>query len=234
MKTPTFWRDGVWRRWMIGLLVVVVLASLQVALWRWVATTSQAVHDQRTAAEQIANLQTYLGQSKPDEQSQALLENRVKLALVQAGAISQTVDQLEQTAQRLGLALTAQNITTGTSNESAGVTSLTITATVSGPVDKLLQYVESIEHLDHIARIQDFSLTAAPNGFSLAFNVVFAMEVDQHAVSQAQANQSRFPANESAGAANTPSRNLGTDLVVGSLLVLGVLVIVKIVQSRRL
>jgi Tfp pilus assembly protein PilO len=226
----------------ISILVIVLLSVAQIYIWRWVETLSDDLHNQRTLQQQITNLESQLEQLAAQAGSQAEVNSQIQAVTIQEGEISQAIERLEQKAQQFQLVLSTTSIVTEQDSDSAYFSPLVITASVQGPVGRVLQYLEGIEHLTEVTHIRDFSLTAnsrpaAITGediHTLSFNVVFMAEKTDSG--DTPVSRRAFVSNVTPGAPGGGSSriNIGTYVISGSVLLLLIAFGYKVRERQRI
>lgn len=239
MKPLSFLRDPAFRRVVVHIFIAAVLAIIQPAVWDWVSTSSQSLHDRRTITGQLQNLREQLVLLRAEQESSQSIQDQLDAALIGENEITQAVERLESQAQREAITLRIHNIAAREGN--GQLDSLVITATAVGPVGTLLSYLESVENLAEVTAIQDFLLRPAsrPAGvieftdFSLDMNVAFATQAAMREDTD-ESTGSRF---SSVTAPPPPPRSLvsrlGNVLIFGSLGFIVVLLVYRIMRNRK-
>lgn len=227
------------RRVLVSVIVVIILIAIQPALWDWVGRSAEELHNRRTLAGQLANLQDQLAQLKTEQGSAQTVQDQLDAVLISREGITQAVERIESQAQGIPVTLRVHNIET--QSEGGKIDSLVITATATASVDKLLQYLETIENLAEITSINNFLLRPAPrpvgavgefNDFSLDFNVAFATEAEPGTTTEQEKSRFTSVATPTPPAPSFVSR-LGTMLIYGSLVVIIGLLGYRIYSKRK-
>lgn len=239
MKPFSRLRDPALRRVLVNIIIVVVLATIQPAIWDWVSVSSQALHDQRTITGQRENLEEQLVLLRAEQESSQSIQDQLDAALIGSTEITQAVERLESKAQEKSVALRVHNIA---AKEGDGeIDSLVITTTATGPINNILQYLEAVEHLAEVTVVKDLLLRPAPrpaaavvfDEFSIDLNVAFAAEAAMREDRGEEAT-SRFT---SIAIPPPPPQSfvsrLGNVLIFSSLAFVVALLVYRVMQSRK-
>ncbi len=166
-----------------GVILLAVLAAVQPFVWRTVASSAATLQDKRTIKQQTIALRERLAviDAAFTEQT-ASLEDLAEI-FPPVSSTSAAVERLEELADNRDIALTIQNIQEekplGPLNRSV-VVPLTISVKATGAVDRLLEYIDAVEHVPEVTAIDEWVLNSTIDNTSadnwphrLTLNVVW-------------------------------------------------------------
>jgi len=171
----------------IALLLLVVLTVVQPLLWRLVKRQAEAVHARRTIEQQRMDVAERNERVRGD-----LTARQESLGVVDAIApeftqLPQAVERLELLADRRALSIEIQGINQGVVSSSDALQPVTVSMRVFGPIETLYDFMEQLEHVQELTRLESWQLqpTSAPpsvevadslNNYVLAADVVFYLQ----------------------------------------------------------
>lgn len=197
------------------LVVLSALAALLIGaqpfLWGWVKSRSIALHELRIRAEQIEEVRKRTQEMQENYDNQKVFVAQLDSVVPPSRNAIQVIERLETATQGLDVSLQVSRIDEGvalkqsqaaeleeadqpkttpskTSNNDESVVAIVplfITVNVTGKPEKLVEYIDAVEHVQELSYIQKFTITPAPNkasvtggepDFQLLMTVVFYLQ----------------------------------------------------------
>lgn len=191
--------------------LVVLLIGTQPFLWRWVRGRSIALHELRIMAEQIEEVKKRTKEMQENYDNQKVFVAQLDSVVPPSRNAIQVIERLETATQGLNVTMQVSRIDEGVAlkqsqaveleeadqpratptktknNDEQGVAivPLFITVNVTGRPEKLIEYIDVVEHVQELAYIQKFTITPALNkanvtvdapDFQLLMTVVFYLQ----------------------------------------------------------
>lgn len=238
MKTVSLVRRSNIQILLLGCLFLIALAVVQPYLWRLVSSTADSVRQQRAAVRELNNIQTIVQELEQEDTVADSAAAQLSQVLISEDEVTQAVERLEREADKRGVELVVDNIQrTSDQASSVDLVQLVITVTAFGTSDKLLEYVDAMEHFPEIIFARDFVLRPAParsiNGvsmYALDMNAVYYMNIQASALREASGGGGTNTVTSTA-AAPTRDRLYFSSILIsitgGILLAIGIIVMVK-------
>jgi len=195
-------------------VIVLALLVLQPFLWKMVQNRAEVLHEKRTQAEQIEEVRRRIENIQENYDSQRIFIEQLTSVIPQSRDALQVIERLETASQGLDVLLEVSRIDEGlplrsvedlqetdetearsVAEESATVAGgeagrifpLYITLTVTGVPEVLIEYIDAIEHVQELSRIQKFTLSPAVSeeeqltgvesrNFQLLMTVIFYLQ----------------------------------------------------------
>jgi len=246
MKRLSQFRSGAARKFWSSLLIVVALVAIQPYLWGWVEATSRLLHDRRTSAQQLQNVETELQKVTVAAQESESIDEQLDIVLIQPDEITQAVERIEQAAENVGINLAVQGIGTTNAAEGEVLQQLVISVLAVGLPERLLTYIDVVEHFPELTSWQEFVMEGDPgeagdtgatiNNYSLAANIVFYMPAQEN-TEDVEDSEPGTSSRSSFDTAPEPDRSplfgIGIVVIIGSVLFLAVIIGLRFMRRAK-
>ncbi|MDP3997949.1 MAG: hypothetical protein U1C49_01300 [Candidatus Andersenbacteria bacterium] len=177
-------------------IVVILLIAAQPFLWKMVSAKALELADMRSQGQQIVNVKERNTQMSQVIDQQRDYDNQLKVVIPGSNSLTQIVERLEQVADQYGLTLDIKSINEIDAEKSdkgalknTGITKVTVSLIAGGNVDRLLDFLESIEHIQELAAISSWSLKAQAHqgegarvslfNYSMSVDIIFYVQKTQ-------------------------------------------------------
>jgi hypothetical protein len=160
---------------------LLVLLVLQPFLWGVVKNGALALHERRTLAEQIKEIEIRIRDVRNNYESQSVYIDQLASIIPDSRDALQVIERLETATQGLDVQVEVSRIDEGTSLKSVGADSeseveatqaaaldsrkpsgvfpLHITLVVTGPPEALVEYIDVVEHVQELSMVQKFTIS---------------------------------------------------------------------------
>lgn len=145
-----------WRRLALALVVLIAMVSLQPWIWRNVQVAAQELQDRRTQEEQLSTVKRQLQDMQSGLAQYQSLVDQTAVSFPSEEAAPQIIERLEQLAEQRGLRITVTSIQQ--KDDRSGMVLMTVSASVTGSVVALLEYLDRMEHAQEVTIVQGWGL----------------------------------------------------------------------------
>lgn len=189
---------------LVRVVILVVLVGAQFWLWQLVKDRVNDFQQKRFQAQQIEDLNNRINQIKQNQKNQQELLSQLDLIVPTKSSLAQIIERLERVASDRSVRLKISSIkedqaSSGSATPTLPVSPVTFSAQVTGTAQQLLQYLDSIEHLQELTVVPTWSITsttqngANPTGaaaspapsqsaiYTMSFDITFWLQTTTHA-----------------------------------------------------
>jgi hypothetical protein len=167
---------------LLNTVLLLVLLAGQPFLWRFVLSSAQSLQDRRTVEQQLANLRERLTVIDETQAQQAGLFGQLDEVFLPLDSTPQAVERLEQLADLQGVVLEIQNIREETPIGSQSrniIIPLRVTLKATGQPDRLLEYIDAIEHVPEVTVVDEWVLRSfLDNSSGTGTQVIYELSVN--------------------------------------------------------
>ncbi len=145
-----------------AVVLLIILGAVQPFLWKRVATSATKLQDTQTIEQQYADLQKRLEETTKSRNEQQELFDQLSVVYPNVNNTSQVIERLEQLATQWFVIMQIRTIQEDqpikTKSDTLKIIPLKITVEVTAPPERILSYVDAVEHMQELARITSFLL----------------------------------------------------------------------------
>ncbi|MEK7556769.1 MAG: hypothetical protein AAB538_02215 [Patescibacteria group bacterium] len=155
-------RDRDARYLTLVVLLVVILAVGQVWLWGSVFDAASVFRDRQTQQEQLANVRQLTEDIRSQDTTQQALVEQATVAFPVNESVPLVVERVEALAEAQGLSLTLESIAEQRVNPRPAAAQLVpfdLNLTLQGPPHALLAFLDAVEHMQELTRIESWALS---------------------------------------------------------------------------
>jgi len=150
-----------YRRLVVSMLLVLILAGIQPVVWRLVKRQAQIVHARRTLVQQRADVRL-----RAEAMRDSLARNADTTAILEAAVppialLPQAVEHLELLADKYSLSLDIINIEQRSASALEEIVPAVISLRLFGRIETIIDFMEQVEQLAELTMLESWQLEPA-------------------------------------------------------------------------